>query len=153
MKFGFYFKYLIISIFILSCSVKVQYNDLTFEEASKQIETILKNQTQMWNNGSIDGFMQGYWHSDSLKFITKRGVKFGFDSVALGYKKSYNTPEKMGKLTFKHLKYYALNTNNTLMQTTGTWHVVQKNETDSGMFSLFLKPINGQWKIIIDHTW
>ena len=153
MKFAFYFKCFIIPVLILSCNVTFQHDDVFFEEASKQIELTLNKQIQMWNNGSIDGFMQGYWHSDSLKFITKRGVKFGYDSVALGYKKNYNTPEKMGKLTFSHLKHYSLNTHNTLMQTTGTWHVVQKNETDSGMFSLFLKPLNGQWKIIIDHTW
>lgn len=146
--------YFIFLIFLFGCVNNLSKNNKEdFNEATIAIEKILNQQTNSWNNGSIDGFMQGYWHSDSLKFITKRGVKFGYDSVALGYKKSYNTPEKMGKLTFKNLKHYTLNTENTLIQTTGNWHVVQKNEIDSGMFSLFLKPINGQWKIIIDHTW
>ena len=96
--------------------------------------------------------MQGYWNSKDLRFITKRGIKFSYDSVANGYKKSYNTKEKMGELTFSKLQFFDLD-NHQLKQVYGMWKVSKMNETDSGNFSLIFKKIDGNWKIIVDHTW
>ena len=134
----------IILLVIVSCN--------TSNNAQLDISNVLKNQTDEWNKGNIDGFMQGYWNSKDLRFITKRGIKFSYDSVANGYKKSYNTKEKMGELTFSKLQFFDLD-NHQLKQVYGMWKVSKMNETDSGNFSLIFKKIDGNWKIIVDHTW
>lgn len=134
----------IILVAIVSCNVK--------DNAQQEISDVLKNQTDEWNKGNIDGFMQGYWNSKDLRFITKRGIKFSYDSVSNGYKKSYNTPEKMGKLTFSKLQFFDLD-QHELKQVYGMWKVNKTNEADSGNFSLIFKKIEGKWKIIVDHTW
>ncbi|MDI1233398.1 MAG: DUF4440 domain-containing protein [bacterium] len=114
----------------------------------------MQNQLKAWNNGSVDGFMLGYWHSDSLKFITQKGIRMGYDSVTANYKRHYNTPEKMGQLSFDHLVFNTLDTHSEIVQCTGQWHVVTKGISGgSGLFSLLFKQINGEWKIIVDHTW
>ena len=43
----------------------------------QSIRNMLQMQTQDWNKGDIDGFMQSYWKSDSLLFIGKNGVTRG----------------------------------------------------------------------------
>ena len=47
----------------------------------KEIIKILKVQTQAWNRGDVEGFMQTYWKSDSLLFIGKNGVSRGWTSA------------------------------------------------------------------------
>lgn len=120
----------------------------------KVVESVMQAQLKAWNQGSVDGFMLGYWHSDSLKFITQKGVRMGYDSVSANYKRHYNTPEKMGQLSFDNLQFYTLDSNAEIVQCTGQWHVMSNGVNGgSGIFSLLFKKINGEWKIIVDHTW
>lgn len=120
-----------------------------------EIEKVLDGQIAEWQKGNIDGFMAGYWHSDSLQFITSRGIKKSYDSVSNNYKKHYDTPEKRGFLTFRNLQFQTLDQANEIVHCTGRWHIAaNENEAEkSGVFSLIFKKINGEWKIIIDHTW
>lgn len=120
----------------------------------KEIEAIMIAQTDEWNKGNVDGFMLGYWNSPELKFITSRGVTLGYDSMANGYKRNYNTPEKMGNLTFTNLIYTTLDADNQIVHCSGRWNVSSATEKQqSGIFSLIFRKIDNQWKIIIDHTW
>ena len=51
------------------------------------IRKILAEQTAAWNRGDIDNFMNGYWENDSLMFIGKSGVTYGWDNTLINYKK------------------------------------------------------------------
>ena len=124
-----------------------------FQSTRNAVQKVLADQAKAWNEGNIDGFMQGYWHSDSLKFITKNGIRMGYDSVAINYKKSYDTKDKLGRLNFNNLSISPLDLRHTIVQVTGKWEVIQKDKTLSGIFSLLFRQIDGQWKIIVDHTW
>lgn len=141
---------LFLSLFIF-CSCKPAPKDNS--SAYKTIEQIMNAQTDEWNKGSIDGFMKGYWKSEELKFITQRGIRMGYDSVSNSYKRNYNTPDKMGHLTFTDLKFTTLDQSAEIIQCTGRWNVKSKDGDNSGMFSLLFKQIDGEWKIIVDHTW
>ncbi len=137
-------------IILASCN-KPQPKPVDFAE----IEKVLNQQTAEWQKGNIDGFMQGYWHSDSLQFITARGIKKSYDSVSNNYKKHYDTPEKRGFLTFRDLQFQTLDAACEIVHCTGRWHIAanEKDAEKSGIFSLIFKKINGEWKIVIDHTW
>jgi len=65
--------------------------------ARRAIVEVLTTQTAAWNRGDIPGFMQGYWQSDSLVFIGRKGPTYGY-------------------------------------------------------FLLVLRQIDGQWKVVADHT-
>jgi hypothetical protein len=117
------------------------------------ISKIMQAQVDSWNNGSIDGFMRGYWRSNDLKFITKNGIRKGYDSVATRYKRHYNSKEKMGVLAFKNLEFSTYDQKEELVNVTGKWFIEQKEKTDSGFFSLLFKEIDSRWVIIVDHTW
>jgi ketosteroid isomerase-like protein len=128
-------------------------NKMDVQSSVKAIETVMDQQAKDWNNGDIDGFMTGYWHSDSLKFITKNGIRMGYDSVTLNYKKSYDSKDKMGRLNFSDLNISMLDQEQSIANVTGKWEVIQKNKTLSGIFSLVFRQVKGEWKIVIDHTW
>ncbi len=121
-------------------------------EAVNSIRQVLDNQVIAWNNGSIDSFMLGYYPSEQLKFITKRGVKTGYDSVQSRYKRYYSTKEKMGRLSFKNLEFERLSEVPEIFQVTGDWSI-SGQDSSGGNFSLLVKKIEKDWKIIVDHTW
>ena len=69
-------------------------------KTEQKIINILKTQDAEWNKGNIDGFMQTYWNSDSLMFIGKSGVTYGWKNTLNNYKKGYPDTSAMGKLDF-----------------------------------------------------
>src|SRR3979409_1209559 len=64
------------------------------------IRSLIQKQLEAWNRGNIDEFMQGYWENDSLKFMGKSGVTYGYKQTLANYKKNYSDTTKMGKLFF-----------------------------------------------------
>ena len=47
------------------------------------IRKVLDEQIKEWNKGNIEGFMQGYWRSDSLMFIGKSGINWGWQKLLI----------------------------------------------------------------------
>ncbi|MES2689797.1 MAG: DUF4440 domain-containing protein, partial [Bacteroidota bacterium] len=68
-----------------------------------EIQTLLSNQQKAWNEFNLEGYMQGYWKSDSLTFVGKRGVTRGWKNTFDNYKKSYPDKSAMGKLELQVL--------------------------------------------------
>lgn len=116
----------------------------------QQITALMSIQTTAWNKGDIDGFMATYWHSDSLLFIGKNGVTYGWQATLDRYKKTYPDAAAMGKLDFKLLEFKPLAPGTYLL--IGKWHLERTIGNLEGHFSLILQKIKGQWKIIADHS-
>ena len=61
-------------LLLFSCNLenksKDTYSIIQDAEAIQAIKTMLKTQQDCWNNGDIEGFMQGYWNSEKLVFIS-----------------------------------------------------------------------------------
>jgi ketosteroid isomerase-like protein len=108
------------------------------------------NQQIAWSNGNIDGFMQGYWKSDSLMFIGKRGPTYGWQQTFDNYKKGYPDKAAMGKLTFRIDKVELLGKRDAFVM--GAWSLAREKDAPGGYFTLWFRKINGEWKIICDHT-
>ena len=109
----------------------------------------MKMQEKAWSNGDIDSFMKGYWNSDSLMFVGKNGIKYGWNTTRNNYKKAYPDKRTMGKLEFNIIKL-EVNGNSAFML--GKWSLVRENDNPNGHFALYWKKINGKWLITIDHT-
>jgi ketosteroid isomerase-like protein len=112
----------------------------------------MSNQITSWNNGDIDAYMDFYWKSDSLQFIGSKGLNYGWDTTLMNYKKSYSSKEKMGELEFSNLNCKDLENNSFLIN--GKWHLKRNDELKDlkGYYTLIWKKINGQWKIVYDHS-
>jgi len=110
---------------------------------------VMDQQEKAWSNGNIEDFMTGYWQSDSLMFIGKNGIKYGWETTLNNYKKSYPDKTTMGKLEFEVLQ---LEVNGNSAYVLGTWSLIRKEDNPNGHFTLYWKKINKNWVITIDHT-
>ncbi len=116
----------------------------------RAIRQLLAVQTQAWNHGDIDGFMKTYWESDSLVFVGKNGVTYGWTNTLNNYKRNYPDTAAMGKLLFDILSVKRLSAQ--YFHVTGKWHLKRSIGDLNGHYTLLLKKIKGRWVIIADHS-
>ena len=116
----------------------------------KEIRRLLATQTEAWNRGDIEGFMQTYWKSDSLMFIGKNGVKWGWRETLNNYKKGYPDTTAMGKLSFEIVQVKRLSP--SYFYVVGKWMLTRANDAPNGHYLLLLRKIRGQWYIVADHS-
>jgi len=114
------------------------------------IRQVLDSQTESWNKGDIKGFMQGYWKDDSLMFIGKNGIHWGWQTTLENYKKNYPDTAAMGRLSFNIILVKKLSPE--YFYVVGKWMLSRSIGDLSGHYNLLFKKINGQWFIIADHS-
>jgi hypothetical protein len=116
-----------------------------------QVRAVLDQQVSDWNNGDIPSFMKGYWNNDSLRFIGKRGITYGWQPVLDNYLKSYPNKSAIGVLEFKELNIDILAKDAAFV--TGNWTIKYVDKDNAGgWFSLLFRKIEGKWVIVVDHT-
>ncbi|MCZ2298079.1 MAG: DUF4440 domain-containing protein [Chitinophagales bacterium] len=123
------------------------YSQTKDEEAIKQI---LKTQESAWNNGSLEKFMIGYWNNDSLMFIGKKGLTFGYNATLENYKKSYPDTAYMGKFTSTLISIKKLS--NEYYFVIGKWELNRTVGNIFGHYSLLFRKIKGKWVVVADHS-
>jgi ketosteroid isomerase-like protein len=111
---------------------------------------ILDRQTQAWNRGDLENFMKGYWKSDSLCFIGKSGVTYGWQNTLNNYQKGYPDTAAMGKLKFDILSVQRLSAD--YFHIIGKWQLQRTAGNLSGHYTLLFRRINGEWVIVADHS-
>jgi ketosteroid isomerase-like protein len=114
------------------------------------IQEVMAKQEAAWNRGDLESFMQGYWRSDSLRFIGSRGLTYGWRETLDNYKKGYPTKDAMGTLTFTLISIDMLSRKSAFM--IGKWHLSRKSGDLSGHYTLLWKKIKGHWVIVADHS-
>ena len=115
-----------------------------------KIRQLLTDQTNAWNRGDIEGFMNGYWENDSLMFIGKSGVTYGWANTLTNYKKGYPDTAAMGKLTFTLLQVKKLS--KQYYHITGKWFLKRSIGDVGGHYTLLIRKINRRWVIVSDHS-
>lgn len=114
----------------------------------KAILDVLEKQSIAWSDNDLEGFMEGYWKSDSLKFYGTNGVTYGWKNTLNRYQKGYPSKDYTGTLNFKIISitkiaedvYYVL----------GEYHLERKVGDANGGFMVIFKKIEAEWKIIAD---
>jgi len=133
---------LVLAFLIFSCSQ-------TNEQADKEtILAILKTQEQAWSSYDLEGFMDGYWKSDSLKFYGASGLTYGWEQTLANYHKKYPSKDHTGTLKFvindvtkiEDESYYVM----------GEYHLTRKVGDANGIFMIIFRKIDGEWKIVAD---
>lgn len=133
-----------ILVIVLSLQLSAQSKD------EKEIRSILATQTAAWNRGDIDQFMNGYWENDSLMFIGKSGVTYGWTNTLNNYKKGYPDTAAMGQLKFDLIQVKKLS--KKYYHVTGKWFLKRSIGDVGGHYTLLFQKIYGRWVIISDHS-
>jgi ketosteroid isomerase-like protein len=118
--------------------------------AEDKIRTAMDTQAQAWSGGDIDTFMESYWKSDKLRFASGGSINSGWEVTKARYKKRYPDRGAMGRLAFSDLDVQILSSDDALVF--GRWTLTREADTPGGLFTLHWRKIDGQWKIVSDHT-
>ena len=135
---------LLLSIFVL-CSFQ-SYPGTPEDEIA--IKKILEDQRIAWNNYDLEGFMRGYWKSESLKFYGSNGVTYGWENTLNRYKNTYPSKEHTGTLEFVINEISEIEAGSYYVM--GEYHLEREVGVADGIFMIIFKKINGEWKIIAD---
>jgi ketosteroid isomerase-like protein len=114
------------------------------------ITSVLTAQQDAWNQGDVDKFLVGYWHSPDLTFSGSSGIARGWDRVMARYKKNYPDQATMGHLDFSGLEFHFLGKDAALVL--GRWHLKRDKGDVGGVFSLVWQRFPEGWRIVHDHT-
>lgn len=140
-------KISVLSVLLLFSYALLAQNSKNWSE----VNTILAVQEKAWNKGNIEAFMQGYWKNDSLKFVGKNGVVYGWQNTFDRYKKNYPDRATMGILKFDIVSKEQMG--KEVYFVVGKWHLKRDEKGDvGGYFSLIFRKIKGKWFIVADHT-
>ena len=129
------------------------FTDRTFGQQPTDenvIRSMLDDQVAAWNQGDVEGYMHGYWDSDSTAFSSGGTMTKGYREVLSRYRKDYNSREKMGKLEFQDLDIQRLSP--TIAIATGVWELRRKLDRPWGRFTLIIEKKLEGWRITHDHT-
>lgn len=144
--------FLFFSFILFSCA-QPQPESETLIDKQKEvmaIHEVMNQQAVAWNNADVEGYMQGYWNSDSLIFTGGKSKTTGWRQAVDRYKKSYPGKSAMGELTFSDLE-----TELTSLQsayTTGAWEVKTDSNMANGRFTLVWRKVKNNWRIVADHS-
>ncbi|MGH7570305.1 MAG: YybH family protein [Gemmatimonadota bacterium] len=120
-------------------------------EAREEIVDVLREQVEAWNQGDLDGFMDGYWQSPDLIFTSGARVQRGWQTTLDRYRTAYgDRPETMGRLTFSDLEVHPLDRWSAWVL--GRWSLETGQGQRGGVFTLVFQEIDGRWVIVHDHT-
>jgi len=116
----------------------------------QEVLDVLHAQMEAWNAGSVEGYMEGYWNSPDLTFVSDGTVTKGYDVVLERYRSHYSSPVLMGKLSFTDEEVRSLSESSAIV--TGQWRLARQNDEPWGRFTLLLQKKPEGWKIVYDHT-
>lgn len=113
-----------------------------------EILAIMKAQEKAWSAQDLEGFMEGYWNNDSLKFFGSSGITYGWKNTLDNYRKRYPTKAHTGTLSFtirdispiEGLSYVVM----------GEYYLTREAGDARGVFMILFKKIDGEWKIVAD---
>ncbi|MBN8837449.1 MAG: nuclear transport factor 2 family protein [Sphingobacteriia bacterium] len=137
----------LIALWVLLVSFSFTKAQKTGEQ---QIIRILNEQVSEWNKGNLEKFMIGYWENDSLVFMGKNGPVYGYNNALTNYKKGYPDTASMGKLRFEIVSVKKLSA--TYYFVIGKYFLTRTIGNANGVYTLLFKKINGEWKIVVDHS-
>lgn len=116
----------------------------------KEVLRVLEKQVQAWNSFDIEGFMEGYLKSDSLRFASGGRVSYGWQTTLEGYKTRYPDSKAMGKLTFSDLDITVLSSDAAFVF--GRFRLEREHDEPTGLFTLLFRKTEEGWRIVHDHT-
>lgn len=141
-------------LILLSCNMNNTNSVDVLKQDLNEINTIkkiLSSQQECWNNGDIDGFMQGYWNSEKLVFTSlNHKPAYGWKNTLERYKNSYPTKSSMGELRFEILNLKLISKTTATLK--GKWELIRQKDHPNGLFWLDIERFDNNWLITKDST-
>jgi ketosteroid isomerase-like protein len=136
--------------FILAFSIWLTFAACSSEPDTAAIRAVIEAQQAAWNNGDIEGFMDGYERAETTTFISGDELTRGWQTVFDRYKRRYSSQAQMGTLTFSEIDFQAIDASHVIAD--GRWQLRLANDSPHGRFTLLFRRTNNGWRIVHDTT-
>jgi len=123
--------------------------ELDIPRIQNEIQDVLERQKTLWNEGSIEGFMEYYWKSEAFTFQSGNTRLHGWQELFSRYQESFSG-ENMGTLDFTELVIKVLSRD--IVYVIGRWKLIYKETSREGLFTIIFQRRPEGWRIIHDHT-
>lgn len=138
---------LIAAVFAITCAAQSQSERARIET---DILSVLAAQAEAWNRGDLEGYMAGYWKSQALVFASGDRITRGWQGTLDNYRRSYNSREKLGTLTFSDVAVNILSKEVAVV--VGSWSLARQADNPKGKFTVIFRRLKEGWRIIHDHS-
>ena len=123
------------------------------DQDPRAVRLLLDGQVAAWNRGDLEGFMRGYWRSDSLSFYSGGTVTHGWQTTLDRYRRALpGRGPRDGHARLRHPRRDAAGARR------GAWCAAAgasrfRESRSGGLFTLLLHwfPDEG-WRVVHDHT-
>src|SRR5688572_3860651 len=89
----------------------------------EEVRRVLDKQIAEWNASNLEGFMETYAKSGSMRFASGGDVSFGWETMFERYRRKYGEKETMGILKFSDIDIQVLGPDSALAF--GRWHLTR----------------------------
>ncbi len=115
------------------------------------VQQLLESSADAWNRGDLEGFVGDYARDSGTTFMAGGTVQYGFDWIYGNYSGWWDLGDERDSLRFESVAARALGSDHILA--TARFVLFRGDSvTASGPFTLVWRRIEGEWKIIHDHT-
>ncbi len=153
MKFIYTIVFALLFVSCISVKADVTTENTTqttasIADAQAGMRLVMEAQEMAWNKHDLEGFMQGYWKNNQLKFYGSNGLTLGWENTLNNYKKRYPTKAESGTLNFVISDISKIEGDNYWVM--GEYHLIREVGDADGVFIIIFKKIDGEWKIVAD---
>ncbi|MBC8372223.1 MAG: nuclear transport factor 2 family protein [Phycisphaerae bacterium] len=135
---------LVLAMSAISCMGPGNHNATAIKG---EIMAVMNQQAKDWSAGDYEAFMKGYHNSKDIRFAHPKGITRGWRGVLDAYKRN----PKKSRLEFSNIDITPLSPKTALVF--GRFHnYVEDNTYKTGLFTLLVRKIDGQWKAVHDHS-
>jgi ketosteroid isomerase-like protein len=118
---------------------------------NSEIKACFDKWTKSWNEGDINGYLQGYADLPSVRYVGGKKVVVGKENVS----KLFQERGARGRLSLVHFESDCVSATDAICF--GKYRLVEtisedQEENHEGCFTIHLRRIDGSWKILSDHS-
>ncbi|HKK07331.1 MAG TPA: AtzH-like domain-containing protein [Gemmatimonadota bacterium] len=125
--------------------------EISSTDLNRQVTRVLAESAAGWNRGDLGTFMAAYLDSPTTTYWGARDLLQGYEAIRRHYAPRFAPGAERDSLRFEDVRARRLGADYALA--TARWTLARGDSvTASGPFSLVLRRMEGDWKIIHDHS-
>mmetsp|Transcript_20937 Transcript_20937/g.31809 ORF Transcript_20937/g.31809 Transcript_20937/m.31809 type:complete len:145 (-) Transcript_20937:1848-2282(-) len=115
-------------------------------QPNTEIKSCFDTWSNCWNSGDIEGYLDGYLDSPSVRYVSGKKVVRGKDSIA----EHFRARGAGGQLSLTHFETDCLTDEHAICF--GQYRLELEGGIHEGCFTCHVQKIDKSWKIISDHS-
>lgn len=115
---------------------------------TRQVESMLKNREDAWNNRDLGRYMADYRKFESLRVSVDGETKRGWENVGEYFASRFGPG--MGTLRISNMKINMVGDFASIV--TADWNLQEENKITNGRMNLVMKKVDAAWKITTENV-